>query len=128
MATSKSGLIREYVEAKKMASYYTDLEKTLRIQLMEQFFPTAGEGTHITDFKDWGLKCVVRYNYKFDRKALADLEPLFSDKELACVKRNPEFNLTEYRKLSDDEKITIDSTVVITPGLPTLNIEEIYND
>jgi hypothetical protein len=125
MSTSKSGLIQDYLEAKKLASEYKKQENDLRVRIVEQFFPSAGEGTHTTDFKGWEIKAGVRYNYKFDAKSLEEYEYLFNEAEAACVKRKPELQLSAYRKLSDEERATIDSCVVVTPGLPTLDIEEL---
>lgn len=125
MSLSKSEILREYVEVKKQAKFYKDRENALRIKIVENFFPSEGEGTHTTIFKDWEVKAEIRYNYKFNQKDLEEYEYLFNTAEAACVKRRPELSLSAYRKLSDEEKATIDSCIVVTPGLPTLDIEEL---
>ena len=125
MTASKSGLITEYIEAKKEAARWKAEENDLRVKIVETFAPNAGEGTVTEYFKDWEIKCGIRYNYKFNEADLLENEVLFSEAEAECVERKPKLSLTKYRKLGDDEKGLIDNCIVITPGLPTLDIQEL---
>ena len=125
MSISKTKLIEEYRDAKFKLDHFKRLENELRIKIVEIFFPSGGEGTHTTEFKDFEVKGTIKYNYKFDQNELKAYRSAFSPEELTCIKETPSFNLTAYRKLGDDEKETIDQCIVITPGLPGLEIKEI---
>jgi hypothetical protein len=124
MSISKSKLIAEYVEAKASADRFKKLENSLRIKIVDEFFPVAGEGTHNSCFKNMDLKVTVRYNYKFDKDELALVEPMLNDEEAACIKRNPTLDLTKFKSLAPGDKVMIEDAIIITPGLPTLTIKE----
>ena len=127
MTISKSALITEYLEHKQLSALHKRKENELRIKIIEQFFPNAGEGTHTELFKEWEIRGGIRYNYKIDEAALADVEHLLTDSEKSCIKRKPELALGVYRKLDDDERKNVDEFVTIKPGLPTLSIDEYYD-
>ena len=122
MSISKTKLIGEWIDAKSKFDFYKKQESELRIKLVEQFFPTAGEGTHNIEFRDVAIKATVRFNYKFNVKELEEVEDCLTDDELACIKRNPTLDVTKFKNLGE-ECIMIHDAVVITPGLPTLVIK-----
>jgi len=122
---SKTKLLADYVEAKASADRFKKLENELRIKIVEQFFPTAGEGTHNSTFKGLELKATVRYNYKFDLDELKMIEEMLNENEAACVRRRPSLDLTKFKALDPDDKVLIEDAIIITPGLPTLTVKEI---
>lgn len=124
--TSKklSTLLASHMEAKAHLDSWKAKEKALRIQVIDELFPSAGEGTHTILENGLKIKCAIKMNYKFDLEELSIWEEQFTDEEKRCVRRNPTLDLTEYRRLSENDKMMIDECVTVTPGLPALTIVE----
>jgi len=124
MTISKSKLIADYVEAKAKFDHFKKLENTLRVKVVDTFFPSGGEGSHNLDFKNVEIKATIKYNYRLDQDELAESEDGFNEAEMACIKRKPSLDLTKFRALSEIDRISIDDCIIITPGLPSVVIKE----
>jgi len=115
--------ISDYVRTKELFNKYKKLETEQRVGLLEKLFPAAGVGT-LTEYKaGMKIKGTFRLNYKVDLEALETFEADFSEDEARCIVRKPTLNLTDYKKLDDVDRISLDMCITATPGLPALSIE-----
>jgi hypothetical protein len=109
-------------------------ETMLRRAVFEIKFPAAEEGTNRVELGNgYALKAVNKYNYRLKNKdgetekALEAIArhgndgPFIADR---LVKWEPEISISEYRKLEEKYKLIIGPVLTITPGMPTLEIEE----
>ena len=116
-------LIAAHIDAKSNLDRFKAEEKKLRIELINILFPTSGEGTHTMFHEGFKVKCAIKMNYNIDANALKEWEELFSPEEARVILRKPSLDLTNYRKLDEDDKMWIDDCITVTPGLPSLSIE-----
>tara|TARA_R110000803_G_scaffold85829_3_gene152217 strand:+ start:174 stop:602 length:429 start_codon:yes stop_codon:yes gene_type:complete len=125
-------LINKWKAAKSALDSAKKLESSLRLEVIENVFPNAGEGTtnhfYYDSQMDRKLKVNVRMNYKLNLADLKDWEDFMSEEEAACIKRTPTLDLTKYRQLDRDigNRPIIDQCVEVTPGMPSLSVEDIF--
>lgn len=109
-------------------------EMLLRKAVFEVKFPNIQEGTHRVPLANgYQLKAVGKLNYKLankqgeTEKVLEELEKTGNKGAFLAdrlVKWSPELSITEYRQLDPQYKTIIDKVLTVTPGAPTLEIEE----
>jgi hypothetical protein len=114
--------LEKYLDAKSNLTYYKALEKELRIEIAEELFPNAVEGTHNLLKGDYIIKGGFKLNYKIDQEMLAGYEDAFSEEEENCIRYKPELIMKDYKELDEDERTNLDNCLVITPGLPSIKI------
>jgi|TARA_R110001606_G_scaffold386854_2_gene551132 hypothetical protein len=123
-----SELINKWKAAKSAMDASKKLESELRIEVIENVFPNAGEGTSTHFFydsqMDRKLKVNIRMNYKLNLSDLKDWEELMTEEEAACIKRKPSLDLAKYRQL--EHSGLIDQCVEVSPGMPSLSLEDIF--
>ena len=110
-------------------------EMALRVEIAEELTGDDEIGTHTFRFGEIQIKVKKSYNYKIDRDLLDENEDLFTVGENACIRRNPELNMKEYKALkaiemSEPEVASgyLDECISVTPSTPTLEIRFILED
>lgn len=119
----KASLLAQYQAAKNNLDYFKKEEHELRLKVIDEFFPNAGDGTVTTHHDQLKIKATFRMNYKVDVKALEENEPFFTEAEKACIVRKPSLSVTNYKKLDPDSNVFLDDCLTITPGLPSVSVE-----
>jgi hypothetical protein len=127
-------------EAKKVLEAAKTSEMEARKAVADYCFPNAKEGTNRIELNNgYSLKCVAKMNWSIkapneevdkieDEAAKLGNEGTFLIERIICWK--PEFSKSEYKKLNTElpvhkaVKDLVDSVLDITPGAPTLTIEE----
>lgn len=99
-------------------------ELELRLKIFGTFFKEPKEGSSTVPFSDgWVLKAEYPINRTFDVAALTTLLPTFREAHLPVkelIRNKPELSLSNYRKLSDEQRKLFDQALVIKPGTPQL--------
>ena len=116
-------LLAQYMEAKKSLDHYKKLEADLRIQLVDRCFGMDNLGTLNTTEGDFAIKAVFKQNIRLDEAEYLDMMDDMSDAEVMCVKMKPTLIVGNYNKVDDTPML--DQCLTITPGMPTLTIQEI---
>lgn len=99
-------------------------ELTLRKQLFAGAFPAPAEGTQRVTLTDGTiLKGVFKLNRKIDVEVLKNLELSQRVKDLV-VRYKPELDAKMYRTMSTEDREIFDECLTITPGTPSLEIED----
>ncbi len=117
--------IELYKTVKEAADKYKQHENELRLEILDELFPTAGEGTHKVDIGNIRIKGVFGTNYTIDSKMLEDIEFSLSDDELACINYKPNLSLTAYKKLDASERANLDQCITAKPAMPFIKIEDL---
>lgn len=109
-------------------------EALLRRRIFDAYFPTPAEGVNKVELNDGtgaelkgthkiqrdvdqGAYDAYRTDQKKEGSNLVQL-PMIDD----LVKWKPEVVLSEYRKLTDEERMAFDQCLIIKPGSPSLEI------
>lgn len=111
-------------------------EAMLRSRIFKHYFPTPTEGSKdnkvpLNDGTGAILQADYVINRTVDEQQLEALrEAMFAEGsnlpqlDLAkLIKWKPELSITEYRKLSETERHTLDQALVIKPGSPQMEIK-----
>jgi hypothetical protein len=126
---SRDQQILAWDAAKKELDALKDREMKMRKHIVESnshgFDPTQ-VGTHNTDLGNgWTLKAVVKQSYKLDTdvdKVEAALDKLEDWQADRLVKWSPTMSVSEYKKLDDAERATVDGVLTISIASPTLTL------
>ena len=113
-------LLHDYMEAKDRLTHYKDKEKTLRLSVIDAFFPNANEGTANAAYEQVTIKGTFKMNYKLTKEF--DMDEL-STEEQECVALKPSLKLADYKALAESEREMLDQFVVVTPALPSLKVD-----
>jgi hypothetical protein len=118
-------LIANYLEAKGNLDKWKAKENEYRIELLDEIFPAAGEGTMNEVIGDFKIKGTFRNNYKLDQKTLTKVMEKFSEEEFACISYTPKLSLTAYRDLEIKQRRNLDKAITVAPGMPALAITRV---
>lgn len=103
---------------------YKARELELRKKLFAGAFPAPIEGTQRVTLTDGTvLKGVFKLNRKLDMDVLNGLNLPQRTKDVV-VRMKPELDMKMYRTLSDEDRTIFDDCLTITPGTPSLEIED----
>ncbi|RKZ94834.1 MAG: hypothetical protein DRQ40_05050 [Gammaproteobacteria bacterium] len=116
-------LVEKYNEAKAKLAHYKKEENALRLELIEEIFPNAIVGTYNGVSGNNMIKGVFKMNHRLDKTLEDDIESL-TEAEKDCIVYKPSLSLTNYKKLDESERETLDKHVIVTPALPTITITE----
>lgn len=127
-------------EAKKVLDAAKTSEMEARKLVADYCFPNASEGTNRIELNNGhSLKMVAKFNYKIAAPndavdKIEDEASKLGNEGTFLIERvitwTPNFSKSEYNKLNTDlpvhakVKALVDSVLEITPGAPTLTIEE----
>jgi hypothetical protein len=100
------------------------LEAKLRIEILEELFPAAGEGTLNTIVGDYKVKGSFGLTYSLDQKQLDENLHIMTDEERDCIKYKANLSLAAYKKLECFERVLLDECVTVKPSMPSIKIEE----
>ena len=114
--------IEKWVEAKANLQHYKVLEAKLRLEILDQLFPSAGAGSQSVAIGPYDVKGTFRNNASLDHKRLDECWDKLSDDEQACIKYKPTFLVSKFKELSDNERRDIESCITFKPAMPTLEI------
>lgn len=132
---TKEQKLQDWEETAKKAKYYKDLEMQYRKEVLYDFFEYEGDdrkGT--TNFPlGGGCKLKAKFNlyYKLENKegeTLDMLDELASSSDDGqfvserLVNWKPELSVSEYNKLSPEQKKIVDRVLTVTPGTPSIEI------
>jgi hypothetical protein len=133
-------LLAKWDEAKKVLDAAKTSEMEARKAVSDYCFPNASEGTNRIELNNgFALKCVAKLNWKIaapndqvdkieEEAAKLGNEGTFLIERI--ITWTPGFSKSEYKKLDPSlpthakVKALVDSVLDITPGAPTLTIEE----
>ena len=123
----------EWFRAKEELGRLKSKEALLRSKIFKGYFPVPEEGTNKAPLND-GTGAEIKATHVINRSvdigsldALKSLVvapgsnlPRFKFDEL--IKWKPELSISEYRKLTEEERHAFDQCLVIKPGSPQLEI------
>lgn len=125
--------LKEWYALKQQLDELKNKEVVLRQFIFNGIFTKPEEGVNKHDIND-GTGAVLKGTYVINRKVneeqLEELETSLSDPNSnlpqldldKLIKWKPEVSITEYRKLTDEQRNLLDQTLVIKPGMPSLEI------
>lgn len=109
-------------------------EGLLRRRIFDAYFPKPAEGTNSVDLND-GTGAVLKGTHKIQRDVDQGAYEAYRTEQQRegsnlvqlpmienLVKWKPEVVLSEYRKLTDEERMAFDQCLIIKPGSPSLEI------
>lgn len=125
------------ISEKEVAEWYalqgrikvdTAREKILRARLFKGLFPAPHEGTNTTPIGEFGW--VVKGDYKLNRKIdegalnanIKRLREEFAIPVDTLIKYKPELSVSAYRKLTEEQVKQFDNVLIVSEGLPGLEI------
>ena len=118
--------LSDYLEVKEKAKQFSALEKSMRIQLLEETFPGERTGQTIsTIFQDYQVKGTFGINIALSPKV--DIE-LLSPEAAKAIKLKPTLVKSVYNKLSADELLELEDFITMSPALPTITLTPLPED
>lgn len=117
-------MLDEWIAVKTDLDRLKKREANLRQKLVEGAFPNPIEGVNQVQLDDGTiLKATHKINRTVDESCLqAVKEKLPAEKAVNLVTFKPQLSLTQYRKLTDEERKIFDSALIIRPGSTTLEV------
>lgn len=119
----------EYYALKMAAKELQEKERALRIEILEELFPSASEGTfneHVGHFK---VKGEFRNNVKVDIQTYHDNEEFLTEEEKACLSWKPSFLKGKFNDLTEENTSGFfEDMLTFTPALPSLTLELASNE
>jgi hypothetical protein len=120
--------IHQHAEmAKQLKQLRTD-EMVLRKEILGEAFPDGKIGTNTLELgAGWKLKGVFKIDRKVDETTLQDTLTLLRERKVPAdvlIRWKPEVVAKEYKKLTPEDKLIFDQTLVVKPVSPSLEIVE----
>lgn len=124
MEEKQGELLRKWTEAKESSAYWKDREAALRKEVFSTFFEEPKEGVNKLELEGgWTLKADYKYNRTVDKAALpAVLEQLDKGITDRLIKYKPELSITEYKRLTEDQRVILAEAITEKPGSPSITI------
>jgi hypothetical protein len=116
--------IEIYNTIKQTLDNAKEQEAKLRIEILDELFPAAGEGTLNTFVEGYKVKGVFGLNYSVDQDKLDEVLHIMTDDERDCIKYKASLSLTAYKRLDATERTLLDECISVKPAMPSLKIEE----
>lgn len=119
--------VKAWLELKQAAKIANDAEMTARKAMVAAYFPPKNEGS-MTRKTPSGLSVSVTFtiNRTIEKGTLTALTPQFEEAEIsldALVRNKPELVVSEYRLLSDEQRMLFDQAMTIKEGTPQVEIK-----
>ena len=112
----------QWLEVSAALKEAKEREKELRIEILEDFFPNAIEGTMNELDGEYIIKGSFKLSHKLNAKKLDAISKALTIEEENCIKWTPTLIMANYKELSEDERLNLDACVTVSPALPTLKI------
>jgi len=113
-------------DAKRTLDAAKDAEMSMRKLIVETHFDATQVGTQNIELgQGWKVKAVVKQSYKLDtdaEKVEEVLDTLEDWQAERLVKWSPTLSVSEYKKLSDEDRAAIDKVLTIGFASPTLEL------
>jgi hypothetical protein len=117
-------LYDEWLEANAKRKYYVELEKKLRLDIVEPLIESLPVGTHTFTTEDgYVIKPVKRVSVSFDKELLEFVTDELSDEEKDAIRWKPELDARKYKALDDHD--VLDQAIIVKPAMPGLTITHI---
>lgn len=120
--------IEQWQTAVKELAAWKAKEMLLRKRIFNGIFPNPIEGIMKVPIGNvMTLTAVHKVTRDIDGAALATYVRMFHEQGIpidSLIKYNPSLVISEYRKLSDEQRLMFDHILIIKPGSPTLKIEQ----
>ena len=114
-------LYDQWLEANAKRKYYSELERKLRLEIVEPLIENVPTGTHNYKTKEgYVLKASKKVSVSIDKDGLAFIEDDLSDEEKDAIRWKPELDAKKYKELDDHD--VLDQAIVVKPAMPSLVI------
>lgn len=97
----------------------------LRVLVRESYFPKPAEGKTTVETDGFQLVCEQKISRNIDEALLTNLKKHFTLLSIPTdklVRRNPDLNLREYRKLTPQMRKQFDRCLTVKPATPFIKI------
>jgi len=118
-------LLQDYLDLLALIKKLKDREAEMNATIANLIpaAPNKDDGTTTSNIdNEFDVKIKRAYNYRFDKKELANVQDLLTDEEMACVNRNPTLSLSKYKNC---EHPTLDQALIVTPAKPKIIITHV---
>lgn len=117
-------MLDEWITVKTDLERLKKREADLRKKLFDGAFPAPIEGVNTVELSDGSIvKGTYKINRTIDEASLqAVKENLPAEKSARLVTFKPQLSLTEYRKLTDEERKIFDAALIVRPGSVSLEV------
>lgn len=123
----KFAVLCQWYEAKNALQAAQAKERLLRDQVFSEYFVDPKEGTNNVKLATGDvLTAVYPMNRKIDKAILNGLGEALRDNLInidEVVEYKPELRVTNYRKLTDEQRLVLDQCITMTPGSPQISIK-----
>lgn len=113
--------IKLYIKAKEKLTLYKNLERQLRLEVLEELFPSAVNTKATTTSGNLIITGAFGLNHSltsdFDYDSLSELEQ-------SVISFKPSIIISAYKRLSEEQRTNLDRFVTVKPSLPTITIKE----
>lgn len=126
-------LLEKWNEATKALNYYKEFEVLLRKEILNRAFKydenSLETGTKRINFAGFNLKTILKTSKTLDAKKLDEVSlklnelGLFDMRAQSAIVFKPSLSLSEYKKLSEQQKQIFSVAITEKSALPTLEIE-----
>ena len=113
--------IKAYIDVAEQLKYYKKLEAEMRIQILDELFPSANEGTLTASVEDFIVKGTFKNSASVDKKKLDSMLDSLTDSEYDCFNFKPTLLLSNYKRLDDQSRIN--ECITFKPAMPTISIK-----
>lgn len=119
--------LQDYTEIKYQLDQYKALEAEMRLEILEDLFPTASTGTFTATLGEFRVKGAFSNRATVDKQALEDYVEQLTEEEVACIKWTPSLIVAKYKELQEDETSgLLEDCLTFKPAMPTIEVE--YED
>jgi len=113
----------EWSEKKHLLTSIKSEEMDMRVALVNYLSGWAGLGTYRRGFNTFIAKAKIGINYKIDEEKLAIHIDDLTIMESNAIRYKPNLSITNYKKIPETMRETLDECLVVTPAAPTLNVD-----
>ena len=118
--------LNEWYEIREQLKVLQDKEKELRLRIMSSVFPDAKEGINNYPLEGgYVLKGTRVISRKIDEASLSAIADQLASAGVSVdslIRYKPELSVSQYKKLSAEQRMIFDQALIIKDGLPQLDI------
>ena len=117
--------LNKYLDAKTQLAFWKKKEHELRLELLNDLFPNASNGTFTEHVEGYEVKGTFGLNYSIIKDEFDILKDVMTDDERSCITLKPTLSVAKYKLLEDHERAILDECVSVKPSLPSVKILEV---